>query len=212
MQVPLRNIQGQTVGEVELRDDVFGLIVDRAKLSVMHQAYLRQMANARQGNADTKTRGEVAGGGKKIWKQKGTGHARQGSIRAPHWRHGGVVFGPHPRSYEQKMPRKMRRLALRSALSAKAAEGQIVVLDELALDTPRTKEMVTILDNLQLMTSVLIVLPEGNAAVEQSVRNIPAVKTLRAHYLNVRDLLGYDYVVMPQGALAVVESFLSQPQ
>ena len=110
------------------------------------------------------------------------------------------------------MPRKMRRLALRSALSAKAAEGQIVVLDELKLESPRTKEMTAILDNLQLVTSVLILLPEGNAAVEQSARNIPAVKTLRAHYLNVRDLLGYDYVIMPKGALAVVESFLSQPQ
>lgn len=212
MQVPLRNIQGQTVGEVELRDDIFGLTIDQVKNAVMHQAFLRQMANARLGTADTKTRGEVAGGGKKIWKQKGTGHARQGSTRAPHWRHGGIVFGPHPRSYEQKMPRKMRRLALRSALSAKAAEGQIVVLDELKLESPRTKEMTAILDNLQLVTSVLILLPEGNAAVEQSARNIPAVKTLRAHYLNVRDLLGYDYVIMPKGALAVVESFLSQPQ
>jgi len=212
MQVPLRNVQGQTVGEVELRDDVFGLTIDDAKTAVMHQAFLRQMANARLGTADTKTRAEVAGGGKKIWKQKGTGHARQGSIRAPHWRHGGIVFGPHPRSYEQKMPRKMRRLALRAALSAKATEGQIVVLDELTLDSPRTKEMTAILDNLQLVTSVLILLPEGNVAVEQSARNIPAVKTLRAHYLNVRDLLGYDYIVMPKGALTVVESFLSQPQ
>lgn len=212
MQVPLRNMQGQTVGEIELNDDVFGLMIDEAKIALMHQAYLRQMANARLGTADTKTRGEVSGGGKKIWKQKGTGRARQGSIRAPHWRHGGIVFGPHPRSYEQKMPRKMRRQALRSALSVKASEGQIVVLDELTLAGPKTKEMMGILDNLQVTPSVLILLPARDEAVEKSASNLPAVKTLRAHYLNVRDLLMYDYVLMPKAALTVVESFLGQPR
>jgi large subunit ribosomal protein L4 len=205
-------MQGQTVGEIELSDDVFGLTIDETNTAVMHQAYLRQMANGRLGTADTKRRGEVSGGGKKIWKQKGTGHARQGSIRAPHWRHGGVVFGPHPRSYEQKMPRKMRRLALRSALSAKAAEGQIVVLDELSLDAPKTKEMASILGNLQVASSVLILLPTRNEAIEKSANNLPAVKTLHAHYLNVRDLLGYDTIVMPKSALEVVESFLGQAQ
>jgi len=208
MLVPLRNMKGETIGEVELRDEIFGLEIDAAKRAVMHQALMRQIANARLGTHDTKTRGEVSGGGKKIWRQKGTGRARQGSIRAPHWRHGGIVFGPHPRSYEQKMPRKMRRLALRSALSAKAAEGQIVVLDALTLDMPKTKEMSAVLDNLQLDASVLILLPQADEAVERSARNLPDVKTCRAGYLNVRDILGHEYLLLPKGALEVVESFL----
>jgi len=210
MQVPLRNMQGEIVGEVELRDDIFGVPLTPATKAVMHQALLRQLANARLGTHDTKTRGEVSGGGRKIWRQKGTGRARQGSIRAPHWRHGGVVFGPHPRSYAQKMPRKMRRLALRAALSAKAADQQIVVLDELALEAPKTKQMLQVLGALKLDSSVLILLPAKDAAVEMSARNLPRVKTLLANYLNVRDLLGYDYVLMPKGSLAVIESILGQ--
>lgn len=210
MQVPLRNMQGEIVGEIELRDDIFGVPLTPATKAVMHQALLRQLANARLGTHDTKTRGEVSGGGRKIWRQKGTGRARQGSIRAPHWRHGGVVFGPHPRSYEQKMPRKMRRLALRAALSAKAADQQIVVLDELALEAPKTKQMLQVLGALKLDSSVLILLPAKDAAVEMSARNLPRVKTLLANYLNVRDLLGYDYVLMPKGSLEVIESILGQ--
>ncbi|MBC7240843.1 MAG: 50S ribosomal protein L4 [Anaerolineae bacterium] len=210
MQVPLRNMQGEIVGEVELRDDIFGVPLTPATKAVMHQALLRQLANARLGTHDTKTRGEVAGGGRKIWRQKGTGRARQGSIRAPHWRHGGVVFGPHPRSYAQKMPRKMRRLALRAALSAKAADQQIVVLDELALEAPKTRQMLQVLGALKLDSSVLILLPAKDTAVELSARNLPQVKTLLANYLNVRDLLGYDYVLMPKGSLAVIESILGQ--
>jgi len=210
MQVPLRNMQGEIVGEVELRDDIFGVPLTPATKAVMHQALLRQLANARLGTHDTKTRGEVSGGGRKIWRQKGTGRARQGSIRAPHWRHGGVVFGPHPRSYAQKMPRKMRRLALRAALSAKAADQQIVVLDELALEAPKTKQMLQVLGALKLDSSVLILLPAKDAAVEMSARNLPRVKTLLANYLNVRDLLGYDYVLMPKGSLEVIESILGQ--
>ncbi len=210
MQVPLRNMQGEIVGEIELRDDIFGVPLTPATKAVMHQALLRQLANARLGTHDTKTRGEVAGGGRKIWRQKGTGRARQGSIRAPHWRHGGVVFGPHPRSYEQKMPRKMRRLALRAALSAKAADQQIVVLDELAMEAPKTKQMLQVLGALKLDSSVLILLPAKDAAVEMSARNLPRVKTLLANYLNVRDLLGYEYVLMPKGSLEVIESILGQ--
>jgi large subunit ribosomal protein L4 len=208
MQVPLRNINGQTIGEVELRDDVFGLTIDDAKKAVMHQALMRQLANARLGTHNTLTRGEVAGSTKKIWRQKGTGRARQGATRAPHWRHGGVAFGPHPRSYSKKMPRKMRRLALRSALSSKAAEGQIVVLDELTMQAPRSKELLVILDALQLGSSVLILMPQQDVAVEKSARNLPDVKTLRANYLNIRDILGYDYLLLPKSALDVVESFL----
>lgn len=208
MQVPLRNMNGQTVGEVELRDDVFGLPIDETKKAVMHQALVRQMANARLGTHNARTRGQVSGSTKKIWRQKGTGRARQGSIRAPHWRHGGVVFGPHPRSYAKRMPRKMRRLALRSALSAKAAEGQVTILDELEMEAPRTKDMLAMLDALQLDSSVLILLPQKSEAVEKSANNIPDVKTLHASYLNVRDLLSYDYLLIPKGALDVVESFL----
>jgi len=208
MQVPLRNTNGQTIGEVELRDEVFGLPIDDTKKAVMHQALMRQLANARLGTHNTRTRGEVSGSTKKIWRQKGTGRARQGSIRAPHWRHGGVAFGPHPRSYTKKMPRKMRRLALRSALSCKAADGQIVVLDELSMETPKSRDLLIILDALQLDSSVLILMPQQDVAVEKSAKNLPDVKTLRANYLNIHDILGHDYLLVPKGALQVVESFL----
>jgi large subunit ribosomal protein L4 len=207
MQVPLYNQAGQAIGTTELRDDIFAIEPNKP---VMHQALVRQLANARQGNADTKTRAEVSGGGAKPWKQKGTGRARQGSTRSPQWRHGGVVFGPTPRSYEQKMPLKMRRLALRSALSAKAAEGQIRVVEDLKLDAPKTRAMETILGGLQIQASALIVLPEANPTVRKSAANIPDVKTLRANYLNVRDLLGYDFLVLPLGAVKVIESYLGQ--
>ena len=208
MQVPLRNMNGQTIGEIELRDEVFGLAIDDTKKAVMHQALMRQLANARLGTHNTRTRGEVSGSTRKVWRQKGTGRARQGSTRAPHWRHGGVAFGPHPRSYAKKMPRKMRRQALRSALSSKAAEGQIVVLDDLTMDAPKSREMVAILDALQLDSSVLILLPQKNEAIEKSAGNIPDVTTLHANYLNIRDILGYDYLLLPKGALEMVESFL----
>ena len=205
MQVSVRNTQGETVGEVELRDDIFGL---EPNVPVMHQAVVRQLANARLGTHKTKKRKEVRGGGRKPWRQKGTGRARQGSIRAPQWRGGGTVFGPHPRSYRQKMPRKMRHLAYRSALSAKAQEGQIIVLDELQMGAPKTREMLTILDRLAVYASVLILLPQRNENVEKSAKNIPDVKTLRANYLNVRDLLNYDYLLMPLRALEVIEGIL----
>jgi large subunit ribosomal protein L4 len=175
----------------------------------MHQALVRQMANAHLGTHKVKSRSEVSGGGKKPWRQKGTGRARQGSTRAPHWRHGGIVFGPTPRSYEQDMPRKMRRLALRSALSAKAAEQQIVVVDRLDMNAPRTKAMVEFLSKVEAQRSTLILLPDRNQAVELSARNLPNVKTLRAGYLNVRDLLGYETLVLPLDALSQIETFLA---
>ena len=206
MQVSVRNMDGDVVGQVELRDDIFAIPVNRA---VMHQALVRQMANARQGTHKVKSRSEVSGGGKKPWRQKGTGRARQGSTRAPHWRHGGVVFGPTPRSYEQDMPRKMRRLALRSALSAKAAEQQIVVVDSLNMAAPRTKAMVQFLSKVDAQRSTLILLPEQNQTVELSARNLPNVKTLRAGYLNVRDLLGYETLVLPLDVLQQIEVFLA---
>jgi large subunit ribosomal protein L4 len=205
MQVLVRNTQGETVGEVELRDDIFGV---EPNVPVMHQALVRQLANARLGTHKTKKRGEVRGGGRKPWRQKGTGRARQGSIRAPQWRGGGAVFGPQPRSYKQKMPRKMRRLAYRSALSLKAQGDQIIVLDALQMEVPKTREMLDILDRLELDASVLILLPRRNENIEKSAKNIPDVKTVRASYLNVRDLLNYDYLLMPLGSLEVIEGIL----
>lgn len=207
MQVPLFNQAGEQIGTTELRDDIFGITPNSA---VMHQALVRQLANARQGTSATKTRAEVAGGGTKPWRQKGTGRARQGSTRAPHWRHGGIVFGPTPRSYRQDMPKKMRRLALRSALSAKAADGQIRVVDDLKLDAHKTRDMEAILGGLSIQSSALILLPEANPVLQKSAANIPDVKTLRANYLNVRDLLGYDFVVLPLSAVKTIESYLGQ--
>ena len=206
MRVPVVNMAGETVDEIELNDTVFGI---KPSIAVMHQALLRQMANARLGTAKTKERGEVAGGGRKPWKQKGTGRARQGSIRAPNWKGGGVVFGPRPRSYEQKMNRKMRRLALRSALSVKAADEQIIVLDQLTMDGPRTREMKTVLTNLKIGESTaLVLLPAHDENVELSARNLQQVKTLNAQLLSIRDLLGYDFVVMPRESVGKIEGFL----
>ncbi|MGQ9493924.1 MAG: 50S ribosomal protein L4 [Anaerolineae bacterium] len=205
MQVSVRNMAGETVSQIELRDDIFGLEPHEA---VMHQAMLRQLANARLGTVDTKTRGEVSGGGRKPWRQKHTGRARQGSIRAPHWKGGGVVFGPHPRSYLMRMPRKMRRLALKSALSVKAAEDNIVLLDELTMETPSTKDMLALLDNLRVESSALILLPERDENVEKSARNIPDVKTLQASCLNVIDILKYDTLILPVKALKLIEQHL----
>jgi large subunit ribosomal protein L4 len=205
MQVPVYNIQGEQVSETELRDDIFAVPVNEA---LMHQALVRQLANARLGTHKTKSRGEVQGGGRKPWRQKGTGRARQGSIRAPHWRGGGTVFGPTPRSYKQKMPRKMRRQALRSALSVKASESQVKVLDAFEMGEPKTKELLRILNGLGVGSSVLILLPQSDQVILRSVHNLPKVRTLVAQYLNVRDLLQYDYILMPLASLEVIEGIL----
>ncbi|HNS02451.1 MAG TPA: 50S ribosomal protein L4 [Anaerolineae bacterium] len=205
MLVPVHNMAGDKVGEIELRDDIFAAPVNK---TVMHQALVRQLANARRGTHKVKTRGEVAGGGRKPWRQKGTGRARQGSTRAPHWRGGGIVFGPTPRSYEQKMPRKMRRVAMRSALSAKAGNAQLIVVQDLTLAQPKTKEMVTVLRNLKAEQSALILLPQRNANVELSARNLPDVKALQAGYLNMRDLLGYRTLVVTTDAISEIERIL----
>jgi large subunit ribosomal protein L4 len=205
MRVPVHNTDGEIVGEVDLREDIFGVPIN---VPVMHQALVRQQANARLGTHKTKTRSEVSGGGRKPWRQKGTGRARHGSTRAPQWRGGGIVHGPRPRSYRQKMPRKMRRLAYKSALSIKAKEGQIILLDDLQMPAPQTRGMVSILEALDVDSSALILLPERNVNVEKSANNLPDVKTLRANYLNIRDLLGYDYLLMPLDALEVIELLL----
>lgn len=206
LRTPVYNMAGEQVGSVELDAAIFGI---EPNLAVMHQALQRQLANARLGTHQTKTRGEVSGGGRKMWRQKGTGRARQGSRRAPHWRGGGTVFGPHPRDYRQAMPRKMRRLAVRSALSIKRAEAQIVLLDELRLEETRTKAMVELLRRLNLEgTKTLLVLPEKDERIQRSARNIPGVKTLLAPYLNVADLLDYDKLLMPVSSLNVIGRIL----
>jgi large subunit ribosomal protein L4 len=205
MRVPVHNTAGETVGEIELRKDIFGVPIN---VPVMHQALVRQQANARLGTHKAKTRSEVSGGGRKPWRQKGTGRARHGSTREPQWRGGGIAHGPRPHSYRQKMPRKMRRLAYKSALSVKAKERQIIVLEDLQMPAPKTREMASILEALAVDSSALILLPERNFNVEKSANNLPDVKTLRANYLNIRDLLGYDYLVIPLDALEVIELIL----
>ena len=205
MVVPMYNIRGEKVGEVELRSDIFDVPVN---VPLMHQALVRQLANARLGTHKTQSRGEVNRTKAKWYRQKGTGRARHGSRSANLFVGGGIAHGPKPRKYTKKMPRKMRRAALRSALSAKAMGDQIVVLDALEMEMPKTKEMVAVLESLRLDRRVLILLPERNELLEKSARNLPQVKTLRASYLNVRDLLGYDHVLMPLGALQVIENML----
>ena len=205
MQVPVFNVLGEISGQIDLREDIFDVPLNEP---LMHQALVRQQVNARLGTAKTKTRGEVSGGGRKPWRQKGTGRARQGSIRAPQWRGGGIVFGPRPRSYHQAMPHKMRHLALRCALSAKARAKEIVVLDELHMDAPRAKALLGVLDRLGVGSSVLILLPDTDHNVERSANNLPKVKTLRAQYLNLVDLFTYDYLLMSLGALGVITDML----
>lgn len=208
MKVPLRDMAGKVVDEAELSDDIFGIAPNEA---VMHQAMVRQLANARLATARTKTRGEVSGGGRKPWRQKGTGRARHGSIREPQWRGGGVVFGPRAgRNYRKDMPRKMRRLALRSALSAKARDGQLVLLENLEMTAPKTKEMLRLLEVLTGQSSALILLPEKDENLEKSVNNLPHAKTLHARYLNLIDIFGHEYLVMPLAAVKMIEEFLGQ--
>ncbi len=210
MQVPMKNMAGETVGQVELSDAIFAAPINEP---LMHQALLRQLANARLGTHKVKGRSEVAGGGRKPWKQKGTGRARQGSTRAAQWRGGGIIFGPTPRSYEQRMPRKMRQSAVRSALSVLAAEQRIVVLDEVALSAGKTREMAQALAALEVTDGrVLLLTTTVDEKVERSAHNLPALKLLRASYLNVRDLLNYDYLVIPQPALDVIEQIWGADQ
>lgn len=206
MQADVKNLKGETVTTVELPAEIFEAPINKA---LMHQALVRQLANARLGTHSTKRRGEVSGGGKKPWKQKGTGRARQGSRRAPQFVGGGKVHTPKPRSYRQDMPRQMRRAALRSALSVKAGDGQIVVVEDLNLDTIKTSAMAqTLVGLVGEGQSALVLLPAKNEPVERSLRNLTHAKYLRANYLNIRDLLGYDRVLLPLGALEVIRGYL----
>jgi large subunit ribosomal protein L4 len=208
MKVDVFNMEGQKVEQVELPAAIFEAPIN---VDLMHQAYIRQMANGRLGTHDTKVRGEVAGGGKKPWKQKGTGRARQGGTRAAQWVGGGRIFTPHPRKYTQRMPLKMRRAALRSALSSKAAEAGIVIVDELTLAEPKTRLMAQALTRLVGESSALVLISEKSASYDvviRSTNNIPDAKVLLAGYLNIRDLLGYDKLVMPLRTLDALKSTL----
>ena len=207
MIIDVKNMKGEKVSEVELPEAIFEAPI---YIDLMHQAYVRQMANARLGTHETKTRHEVAGGGKKPFKQKGTGRARQGSIRAAQWKGGGRVHTPHMRDYTQAMPKKMRRAALRSALSVKAGESQIVVVDELKLVEPKTRLMALALNALVGSSSALILVPdvESTADVVRATNNLPDAKTLRANYLNIRDLLSFDHVILPVAAIETISAYL----
>ena len=205
MKVSVLNMSGKEVGAVELPADIFESDINR---DLMHQALIRQLANRRRGTHKAKTRSEISRTGAKWYRQKGTGRARHGSRRAPIFVGGGVAHGPRPRSYTKDMPRKMRRAALRSALSVKAANGDIVVLDKLEMSAPKTKEMAGFVNGLTGEASTLVLLAEANENVEKSARNMRDVKTLRAGYLNIRDLLGHHKIVMPLPALEVIQGYL----
>ena len=205
MDAEVKNLKGETVKTVQLPAEIFEAPINK---DLMHQALVRQLANARLGTHDTKTRSEVSGGGRKPWKQKGTGRARQGSTRAPQWKGGGKAHTPHPRDYTLDMPRKMRRAALRSALSVKASEGQIVLVDQLSLEAPKASAMQQVLSALVGDATSLVLLPARDEIVEKSIRNLRGAKYLRANYLNVRDLLQFEKIVLPLGALDVIQSYL----
>jgi large subunit ribosomal protein L4 len=193
---------GAPAGEVELPASIFG---QTPHMAVMHQAYLRQLANARQGTAATKTRGEVRGGGAKPYRQKGTGRARHGSEREPQMVGGGTVFGPQPRSFSQRMPKKMRRLALRSALSVKAEEGRVSVLEALNIEEPKTKVMADLLRSIGVEDSVLLVLPASNDVIARSIGNLPWAKVILASNLNLYDIFTHEQLVIARDALDVLE-------
>ena len=205
MKVSVFNMAGKEVNSVDLPASIFEAKINR---DLMHQALVRQLANARLGTHKAKGRSEVNRTGAKAYRQKGTGNARHGSKKAPIFVGGGVAHGPLPRKYTKQMPRKMRRAALRSALSVKAGSEAIVLVDDLTLDTPKTRDMQAFVQSLVANESALVLLPGRNENVEKSARNLAGVKALQASYLNIRDLLGYDKIVMPLAALDVITNFL----
>lgn len=200
--VALYDITGNQIGDVELNDDIFGVEVNT---HVMYEAVKNYLANQRQGTQSAKTRAEVRGGGKKPWRQKGTGRARQGSIRSPQWKGGGVVFAPKPRDYSYKIPKKVKRLALKSALTSKVQDQEIIVVDRLVLEQPKTKEMVKVLNNLNASKKTLIVIPEKDEAVLRAASNIPGVKTAYVNTINVYDILNCDSFLITKDAVNKVE-------
>lgn len=210
MNVDVLSMEGQKISTVELPAAIFEASIN---IDLMHQAYVRQMTNARLGTHKSKTRSEVSGGGRKPWRQKGTGRARQGSTRAPHWVGGGKAFGPKPRDYSQAMPKKMWQAALRSALTVKAAENGLVVLETLELPEIKTRLMAQALNRLVGNESVLILVPEKNESYQKvilSTNNLPDAKTVYVNYLNIRDLLSHDRLVFPLSALESLETLLAK--
>jgi len=206
LHVPFFDALGERNGEVDLPGTIFD---EKPNMPVMHQAYLRQMANARQGTASTKTRGEVSGGGAKPYRQKGTGRARHGSIREPSMKGGGTVFGPHPRSYAHGMPRQMRRLALRSALSQKALDNQVRVIESFVFDEPKTKQAAELMDAIGFDSSILVVLPAPNVVVSRSFENLNGTKTILARNINIRDLFTHTYLLLAKDCLDLLEENFS---
>jgi len=196
------NMNGQTVGDIDLCDDIFGIEVNEI---VMHTAVVNILANARQGTQSTKTKHEVRGGGRKPWRQKGTGRARQGSTRSAQWVGGGIVLGPKPRSYRYSIPKKVKRLALKSALSSKVLDNNIIVLDQLSLNVIKTKDVVTMLKKLDVATSALIVMSGVDDKIAKSVRNIENVKTAYVNTINTYDILKYGKLIMTKDAITKVE-------
>lgn len=200
------NIEGQKVGELELLKDVFEAEI---KEYAVHQVVVAQLANMRQGTQSAKTRAEVSGGGKKPWRQKGTGRARQGSIRSPQWIHGGVVFAPKPRDYSQNVSKTLRRVAMRSVLSSKTKEGNLVILNDINFEIPKTKDMIKVLKNLNLLTSSLLITENVEKNVYRSSTNLKNVKVIPVNNINVYDLLKYDKLVVTQGAIKKLEEVYS---
>ncbi|HHY06168.1 MAG TPA: 50S ribosomal protein L4 [Clostridia bacterium] len=204
--VALYNISGEQIAEIELNDAIFGIEPNEA---VVHEAVVMQLASLRRGTHATKTRAEVRGGGRKPWRQKGTGRARVGSIRSPLWRKGGITFGPQPRDYAYRLPRKKARLAVKSVLSAKVKANEMVVLDQLEFPEPKTKQMLEVLGKLKIKEKVLVVTAEQNDNVQKSGRNIPGVKFLTAEGINVYDLLNYDRLLITKDAVTKLEEVFS---
>ena len=200
--ISVYDMTGKQTGSMELSADIFGI---EPNVAVMHSAVINYLANQRQGTQSTKTRSEVSGGGRKPWRQKGTGHARQGSTRSPQWTHGGVALGPKPRSYRFALPKKVRRLAMKSAFSSKVAAGEMMILKELTLDEIKTKTMVNLFSALKADKKVLLVLPEKDEKVILSARNIPGVKTALVNTLNVYDILNCDKFIVVKDAIAQLE-------
>ncbi len=200
--IKVLNMAGAEVGTVELKDSIFGIEPNTA---VVHEVVKNHLANCRQGTQSALTRAEVSGGGKKPWRQKGTGHARQGSTRAPQWTHGGVVFAPKPRSYSYVLNKKVKRLAMKSALSAKAAAGEIIVIDSIKLDSIKTKDFRAFLNAVKADGKSLVVTPAKDEVIIKSARNIPGVQTSMANLINVYDILKAKYLVLDKEALTVIE-------
>ena len=209
LQAPLFDSAGASQGHIQLPEHIFA---EEPNAPVMHQAYVRQMANARQGTASTKRRGEVSGGGAKPYRQKGTGRARHGSIREPSMKGGGVVFGPHPRDYSQRMPKQMRRLALRSALSQKAIEGRVRVIDGFGFEEPRTKQAAELIEAIGFDDTTLIVLPAPSYVVSRSFENLAGSKIILARNLNIRDLFTHTYLLLAKDCLELLEDNFGRPE